>query len=152
MLKLTLKGITAEEMSFKMNKIKMQPNMKFEIKPAFSRQIQRIQENEKIHLVHLNVKIESTETEPRPFNLFIALVGVFEAEGATTPEAQRQLAIEATSVMYPYLRAAVSNLTADAFTNPLMLPMLPGNVLFPEDREEKHISVNLPNPDSELLN
>lgn len=152
MLKMNLKGITAEEMSFKMNKIKLQPNAKFEIKPAFSRQIQKIQENQAIHLVHLNVKIESTEAEPRPFNLYVSLLGVFEVEGATTPEAQRQFAIDATAVMYPYLRAAVSNLTADAFANPLMLPMLPGHILFPEDREEKTVSVNLPKLDGDLLN
>ena len=135
-MKLEFKGVTAEEMSFKMNKIQMQPNTKFEIKPAFARQIQRIKENEKVHIVRLNLKIESTEQSPKPFNMTINLVGFFEAEYEETEAEQRKFAVEATNSLYPYLRSAATNLTADAFANPLILPVIPGGVLFPEDREE----------------
>ena len=76
-MKLEFKGVTAEEMSFKMNKIQMQPNTKFEIKPAFARQIQRIKENEKVHIVRLNLKIESTEQSPKPFNMTINMNNSF---------------------------------------------------------------------------
>ncbi|MBO4990329.1 MAG: protein-export chaperone SecB [Clostridia bacterium] len=142
-MNIAFKGVTAEEMSFKMNRIQMQPNTKFEIKPAFARQIQRIQENEKVHIVRLNVKIESTEEAPKPFNLLISLMGVFEVEGMETEADQRHFAIEATNILFPYLRSAATNLTADAYANPLILPVIPGGLLFPEDREQKSVSVEL---------
>jgi preprotein translocase subunit SecB len=41
-----------------------------------------------------------------------------------------------TEVIYPYLRAAVSSLTANAFIQPLMLPVIPAGTMFPEDRGE----------------
>ena len=44
--------------------------------------------------------------------------------------------------MFPYLRAAVTNLTADALINPLTLPVVPGSTLFPEDRGPNHYTLN----------
>ncbi|MBO5525645.1 MAG: protein-export chaperone SecB [Clostridia bacterium] len=134
-MNIAFKGVTAEEMNFKMNRIQMQPNTRFEIKPSFARQIQRIQENEKLLVVHLNLKIESTEEAPKPFNMFISLMGMFEVEGMETDEDQRRFAIESTNILYPYLRACATNLTADAFANPLVLPVIPGGMIFPEDRQ-----------------
>lgn len=134
-MNIAFKGVTAEEMNFKMNRIQMQPNTKFEIKPSFARQIQRIQENEKVLIVHLNLKIESTEEAPKPFNMLISLMGVFEVTDMVSDDDQRKFAIEATNILYPYLRSAATNLTADAFANPLVLPVIPGGLLFPEDRE-----------------
>ncbi|MGN1052356.1 MAG: hypothetical protein ACI4SH_03085, partial [Candidatus Scatosoma sp.] len=46
------------------------------------------------------------------------------------------LAISTTEIVYPYLRAAVSSLTANAFINPLILPVIPAGTMFPEDRGE----------------
>ena len=78
-MKYALRGITAEELSYTINRVKMEKNTKFEIKPQFSRTIRRVQENDKLYFVSLEVKVESTETEPKPFNLKARLVGIFEA-------------------------------------------------------------------------
>lgn len=45
--------------------------------------------------------------------------------------------------MFPYLRAAVSNLTADALINPLTLPVVPGSTIFPDDRGGSQYTLNL---------
>ena len=45
-MKYALRGITAEELSYSMNRIKMDPNTRFEIKPQFSRTIKQVKENE----------------------------------------------------------------------------------------------------------
>ena len=68
---------------------------------------------------------ESTEAEPKPFNLKARLVGIFEAEDVNTDEDRQVLAISTTEIVYPYLRAVVSSLTANAFINPLILPVIP---------------------------
>ena len=135
-MKYALRGITAEELTYTINRIKMERGAKFEIKPQFSRTIRRVQENDKLYFVSLEVKVESTEAEPKPFNLKARLVGIFEAEDVETDEDRQVLAISTTEIVYPYLRAAVSSLTANAFINPLILPVILAGTMFPEDRGE----------------
>ena len=142
-MKYALRGITAEELTYTMNRIKMEKDAKFEIKPQFSRTVRRVQENDKLWFVALEVKVESTEDAPKPFNLKARLVGVFEAEDIQDEMDRRDLVINMTEVVYPYLRAAVSSLTANAFINPMMLPVIPAGTMFPEDRGEAPEAENL---------
>ncbi len=134
-MKYALRGITAEELNYSMNRIKVDKDTKFEIKPQFSRTVRRVQENDKLWFVALEVKVESTDAEPKPFNLKVRLVGMFEAEDIQDELDRRDLVINMTEIVYPYLRAAVSALTANAFINPMMLPVIPAGTMFPEDRE-----------------
>ena len=134
-MKYALRQILAEEMNYTINRIKMDPNTKFEIKPQFSRTVRRVQENDKLWFLTLEVKVESTETEPKPFNIKARLVGIFEAEGIETDEDRQDLVINMTEIVYPYLRASVSALTANSFINPLMLPVIPAGTMFPEDSQ-----------------
>ena len=43
--------------------------------------------------------------------------------------------------------SAVSALTANAFINPLILPVIPAGTMFPEDRGEKQATLTFDNPD-----
>ncbi len=149
MIKYSLKALTADELSFKVNPIKATPETKFEIKPFFSRQIRQANENQKIHLVILECKIENKEDSPKPFNLTARFVGVFEVENMKTDEDRRIFAVNATETMFPYLRAAVTNLTADALINPLTLPVVPGSTNFPDDRGANQYTLNF---DPKVLN
>ena len=142
MIEYSLKALTADELSFKVNPIKAAPDTKFEIKPMFTRQIRQANENNKVNIVILECKIESTEESPKPFNLKARFVGVFEVNNMASDEDKRIFAINATETMFPYLRAAVTNLTADALINPLTLPVVPGSTLFPEDRGPNHYTLN----------
>lgn len=136
MIQYSLKSLTANELFFKINP---RPNTdKVEISPAFSRRIAPANENPAIHAVILECKIESTEQSPKPFDLRVRFVGVFEVRGMETAEDRRLFALNATETIFPYLRAAVTNLTADALLNPpLTLPIVSGAALFPEDRTPK---------------
>ena len=142
MIKYSLKALTADELSFKVNPLKAAPDAKFEIKPFFSRQIRQANENNKVNIVILECKIENTEESPKPFNLLARVVGVFEVEDMKTDEDKRIFAINATETMFPYLRAAITNLTADALVNPLTLPVVPGATLFPDDRGPNQYTLN----------
>ena len=141
-MKYALRQIVAEELSYTINRIKMDQNTKFEIKPQFSRTVRRVQENDKLWFLTLEVKVESTETEPKPFNVKARLVGIFEAEGIENDLDRQDLVINMTEVVYPYLRAAVSSITANAFINPLMLPVIPAGTMYPEDRGEAPEQMN----------
>ncbi len=149
MIKYSLKALTADELSFKVNPIKATPDTKFEIKPFFSRQIRQAKENPKINIVILECKIESTEESPKPFNLHARFVGIFEVEEMNTNEDRRIFAINATETIFPYLRAAITNLTADALVNPLTLPVVSGATLFPDDRGQNEYTLNF---DPQVLN
>ena len=139
-MKIDFKGITAEELSFKLNRVKLKPEDKLDIKPQFSRQVRKVNGNEKLNFIALSVKIESTEAEPKPFDINVTLVGVFEVELANQNE-ERSFVIEGTKLLYPYLRAAVTNLTASAYISPLNLPVISGPI-FPEDRDVYAFSVD----------
>ena len=142
MIEYSLKAITADELSFKVNPVKATPETKFEIKPFFSRQIRQANENPLINIVILECKIESTDDSPKPFNLLARFVGVFEVKNMTTAEDRRIFAINATETLFPYLRAAITNLTADALINPLTLPVVSGATLFPDDRAQGGYTLN----------
>lgn len=142
MIQYSLKALSADELSFKVNPMKAAPDTKFEIKPLFSRQIRQANENPKINVVILECKIESTEESPKPFNLLARYVGVFEVNNMNTDEDRRIFAINATETLFPYLRASVTNLTADALINPLILPVVPGATLFPDDRGPNQYTLN----------
>ena len=145
-MKYALRGITAEELSYSMNRIKADKDTKFEIRPQFSRTVRRVNENDKIWFVAMEVKVESTEESPKPFNMKARLVGMFEAEDVNDEMDKRDLVINMTEVVYPYLRAAVSSLTATAFLNPPMtLPVVPAGTMFPEDRGEAPAEESLQN-------
>ena len=129
------KGITTEELSYKLNRVQIAPNQRLDIKPQFARQVRKPNDNKKIIFVSLGVKIESTEQEPKPFNIDVTLVGVYELEKEDyTQQEERSFVIEATQILYPYLRATVTNLTAQAYVSPLNLPIITGPI-FPEDRD-----------------
>lgn len=139
-MKIDFKGVTGEELSFKLNRVRLNPQDRLDIKPQFSRQVRKATNNEKLNFVALSVKIESTEEEPKPFNINVTIVGVFEVEDVKNDLEERSFVIEATKTVYPYLRAAVTNLTANAYIAPLNLPVLNGP-LFPEDREQYAFTV-----------
>ena len=79
-MKYDFKGITTEELSYKLNRINIAPNQRLDIKPQFSRQVRKSNDNPKLCFIALSVKIESTEQEPKPFNINVSIVGVFELE------------------------------------------------------------------------
>ena len=139
-MKYEFKGITGEEISFKLNRVRLNPEDKLDIKPQFSRQVRKVNGNDKLNFLALSVKIETTEEEPKPFNIFVTMVGVFEVEDVKNDEEERRFVIEATKLVYPYLRAAVTNLTASAYIAPLNLPVISGPI-FPEDRDQYAFAV-----------
>lgn len=127
-------GMHVEEMSLKLNVIKAEPNTKFEIKPQFSRNVKKIKELPTRRIVELMLKIQSTQDAPKPFDMYIKLIQVFDLEEEIwLKEEEKEVAIEATRTMFPYLRAAVASLTSSAMMPAMHLPIMDGSKLFPED-------------------
>ena len=65
----------------------------------------------------------------------MTLIGSFEVFEATDFEINTFLNIKAIDIMFPYLRAAVSGVTASAMLPPVMLPIIPADKLFAQDND-----------------
>lgn len=139
-MKYALRGITAEEISYSMNKVKLDPNKRFEIKPQFTRGVKRVKENDKLYFLTLEVKIEATEENVTPFNLKCRLVGAFEAEDIADKEEEQLLVLSMTEIVYPYLRSTVAAVTTNAFIAPITLPVVPITAIFPEAPQDGAVS------------
>lgn len=137
MVKFKVLGMHCEDMRFRLNVLKAEPQTKFEIKPEFNRQLKKIKELPKRRIIELTVKMISTEAEPKPFDLAIRLVAVYELEDEVwLVEDEREFITAATRATFPYLRSAITNLTSAAMINPLILPPLDGGTLFPEEKAD----------------
>ena len=134
MIKYKVLGMHCEDMRFRLNVVKAEPQTKFEIKPEFNRQLKKIKELPKRRIIELTVKMIGTETDPKPFDLAIRFVAAFELEEEIwLAEDEQEFVQSATRATFPYLRSAITNLTAAAMINPLILPPLDGATLFPEE-------------------
>ena len=70
----------------------------------------------------VNVSVKGTETEPVPFDLDVKLTGNF---AILSPAASvDELRIEASKTLYPYMRAYVATITANANIVPYSLPVI----------------------------
>lgn len=134
---LLLKGIRIDELSFKMNNMRLEPDAKIEMKPSITRQVRGANESDKVCFITLSVKIESTQEEPKPFDVVVTLTGLIESDAVTDSE-KRETVIEGTTILFPYLRSTLTSLTATAMTPPIILP-LPEGVIFPEDKDNIEI-------------
>ncbi len=135
MINFKMLGMHCEDMRFRLNVVKADPQTKFEIKPEFNRQLKKVKELPKRRIVELTVKMVSTENEPKPFDLAIRLVAVFDLdEEIWLAEDEKEFINAATRATFPYLRCAITNLTSAAMINPLMLPPLDGGALFPDEK------------------
>ncbi len=141
MMKYDFKGISCEQLSFKLNRVRLEPNQRLDIKPQFSRQVRKSNENPKMMFVNLKVAVLTNENEPKPFDIEVSIVGIYELAEVADARQERDFVIEATSMLYPYLRSMVTNLTAQAYIQPLNLPVLNGPI-FPEDRDTYAFSVS----------
>ncbi len=119
----TLRNVGVDELHFKMNNVRIEPNTKIQMMPQFVSHVQSLPDNAKIKSVILEAKLASTEKEPKPFNFFVRVVGVFECQDVSSSDMDRFVQ-ETVPLLYPYLRTAVVNLTATSYQYPsLMLPV-----------------------------
>ncbi|MBQ7227266.1 MAG: protein-export chaperone SecB [Clostridia bacterium] len=134
MIKFKVLGMHCEDMRFRLNVVKAEPQTKFEIKPEFNRQLKKVKELPKRRIIEMTVKMISTEENPKPFDLAIRMVAAFELEEEIwLAEDEKEFVTAATRATFPYLRSAITNLTASAMINPLILPPLDGGTLFPDE-------------------
>lgn len=137
MVKYKLLGMHCEDMRFRLNVVKAEPQTKFEITPEFNRQIKKSKEMPKRRIIEITVKMVGTEKNPMPFDIGIRMTAMFDLEEEIwLAEDEKEFFDDATRMVFPYLRCALTNLTAAAMINPIVFPPIDGVALF-KDKDAK---------------
>ena len=96
-----------------------------------------IPENIKEHLiVELEIKVFDKPDKAYPFRLNVEMVGFFECENCEENDIE-EFKPNAVAILYPYARALVTSITANANTNPMILPTINTNKLLNKENDKK---------------
>lgn len=109
-----------DKIDYKINPNFQSDNNKVDIKPQFSRAINKVDESKVIVIIEFK-----TDLETSPFFLNIRINGLFECQGWEGDETGKFLINENTStILFPYLRQAITTVTGLANVTPLVLPVI----------------------------
>lgn len=106
------------------------PKGQFRVAPQITRNTGTIDEDKVF--TEIIFKIENTEETPFPFDITVQMMGIFEKKNIPEKGLEHFLDVQAVQIIMPYIRAAISSLTAAAFMPPLVLPVFDVPSLFPE--------------------
>lgn len=127
-IQIKLLGYTVDKISFIANKsFDFKANPKIKMTPKFDREITKI--DEQTFVLSLSISFDHPENNI-PFFMDIQVSGKFIFTAWETDKFYRIAKSHATSVLYPYIRALVTTVTANASVPPYILPIMNSNILF----------------------
>lgn len=106
------------------------PKGEFKVSPQITRNTGTI--NKDKVFTEIIFRIENTEETPFPFNISVQMMGIFDKKNIPENSIENFLEVQAVQIIMPYIRAAISSLTAAAFMPPLVLPVYDVPSLFPK--------------------
>lgn len=114
-------GYVIDDIKFKINKASNEQQIP--LKLAFNNNIST---DNKFWFVTLSVNVfeENFDDLKNPFFLTLAVTGRFTIDNCSDAERTQILRVNATEILFPYLRAAVTNITSTANIKPLILPVI----------------------------
>jgi preprotein translocase subunit SecB len=129
-------------LKYQVNRIKFDINpsydfktvRKINIKPDFSRKIKKLDDDRLA--VELSVVI-SGKDEPIPFEIEIAVSGIFGLKNIDDPARNLLARTQAVIILFPYLRALLTLVTANTNLPPYILPVM--NIAKMFDDKEKEL-------------
>lgn len=112
-------GYEVNTISFKRNeKFIPTKNTQLTLRPSIERKISKDDENH--YRVCLKFEIRTLPDQEMPFSLKIALTGFFTLEG----DNYSLISENSLAILFPYLRALISTITANANIPPIILPIV----------------------------
>lgn len=110
-------GYKVTEMSFKINN-EAQAEKNFKIAPKIKMDLRQ---SDKTLLMSVTVTVDRNQPSPTPFELNVVLAASFLI---VKPADIETLRTEACTMIYPYVRSTVSNLTVNANIPPYFMPLI----------------------------
>lgn len=100
----------------------------------FEREVRENGDNE----VLMTLRFIHEADDTNPFEMLIAVNGIFQMEKWKSNSDKRFIMIEnTTSILFPYLRSLVSNMASNALGTAFVLPIMNTYVLFNTQKEDK---------------
>ena len=125
-----------DEVSFKNN---YGQSDEFEIDFDIKTSVNYKDDNKFILKLNLNLFDNKVNKEDAPFFMSVCVIGIFETDKDIDDQLKEDLAeINSVAILFPYVRALVSNYTALANVSPLILP--PINVIKYMEEKKKESS------------
>ncbi|MHC1685039.1 MAG: protein-export chaperone SecB [Clostridiaceae bacterium] len=105
-----------------------------------SSNVKFIEDENNTFLLKLDLKIfENAEEKGYPFSMNLSVTGIFEIDNVDEDTKHSFAEMNSVAILFPYLRAIVSNYSANANVQPLILP--PINVVqYMNEKKNKDIS------------
>lgn len=127
-----LVGYTVDKVSFILNKeFSAKEHPKIKVVPKFDRELTRI--DDQTFTMSLSVSFDDANNVI-PFFMDVQISGKFLFTRWEDEKLYPIAKANATSVLYPYLRALVTTVTANANVPPYILPIMNSNILFKDKR------------------
>ena len=133
-MKFNSKGLAIEELFFKMN-INFDPGKTYRVTNRLMQNEQVLDKDGKILKITLTAQNVADEGDEQPYEYRASVFGVFEVEDVTDAE-KKDFILESIRILHPFLRAAVANLTVNAYVPPVILPVLTDIIFNEKDAYE----------------
>jgi preprotein translocase subunit SecB len=132
-----LKKYTVEKIEYELNKsFDFSKPKTIKISPRFQRSVQNIDEQNYEITLSVNIDCEKGKDEI-PFQASITLSGRFYVDQIKSLPSKEILIDNSTAILFPYLRALLTNITSNTSLPPYMLPIMNISQLFKADQNGK---------------
>lgn len=113
--------IVANEMSFKNHELLAGD---YTAKPLITRKTGKLNNKDNNYGVEMSVIFKDQKDSRFPVDLCVTITGIFDIENGNEKEIRDFLKIQGVQMVYPYLRAMVSNIFTAALLPPVVLPII----------------------------
>ncbi len=117
--------LVTREISIKKNDV---PNGEYPISPNVTRTIDKIDDNRAD--VRVDITIENKEGAAFPVDIKVSVSGIFGIGNIPEEDRKEFLEIDGFNIVFPYARAMVSGITAQAMMPSILLPPIDPRVIF----------------------
>ena len=132
---LNFDGYSVDSIRFVKKEIELKEGEVVDLDHSFSREIQCDQES-KEYTVTLGIEIGTAKDSKMPFELTLEISGHFSIDANDLANSDILIKQNTVAILFPYLRALITNITSNANVSPIFLPTLNIAKLF-EDNEKK---------------
>ncbi len=133
---LTIKNYFIKKYSYEMNDdFDFSTKKAIQIEPIFNRELTKI--DDKNFILNLEVDINPEKSNKIPFVVYVNIEALFTMDDWESKENREIALLNTTSILFPYLREAVSALTRNANVPSYTMPVMNINALFEEQEKLK---------------
>jgi len=99
----------------------------FKMLPIYTKQIEKNEDN--VYTLTLMFSVLNTPENPFPIDITAHLAATFTfSKDSSEDQIENFLQLPAVQIIYPHLRSLVSSVTASAYLQPLLLPLINPNL------------------------